>query len=394
MPDGGAGPRGATLSGIIDKEHLMSDIPTSPTIVSEPAEAERKLVRPTEGRVVAGVSAGLADYFGISPIVYRVAFAALVLLGGSGLILYVAAWLVIPDERRGVSIVEEAVRNRHGRPLLAAGVGLLGFGLVLALAGAHLWSDPGRAWIPALAVGLAIVWWQLQGRDREALAVAAASAANPPVTGSGEVVPAQPVPRRRIPVVAPALGVIIGGAGILGILQATHTADVNWTVALAAGVVVIGVAVAVGAFFGGVGWLAALGVGLAMILIAVATIDIPLRGPVGDRTVEPPSVSALHERYRQSIGNLQLDLGQLAFGPGRTTLHASVGVGRLAVTVPRDVRVETTANVGLGNSEILGSQDAGWSVDRTVVSPGGAGAAATVVLDLDVGVGTVEVKRS
>jgi phage shock protein PspC (stress-responsive transcriptional regulator) len=99
------------------------------------ADADRKLIRPTEGRVLAGVAAGLARYFGISPVVYRVAFAALVLLGGSGFILYAAAWLVIPDERRGESVVEEAISHQRDRPWLIIGVGLVGLGLILGIAG-------------------------------------------------------------------------------------------------------------------------------------------------------------------------------------------------------------------------------------------------------------------
>ena len=94
----------------------MNDTTTIPTPGAAPADADRKLLRPAEGRVVAGVAAGLARYFGISPVVYRVAFAALVLLGGSGLILYAAAWLVIPDERRGESVVEEAIHHHRDRP--------------------------------------------------------------------------------------------------------------------------------------------------------------------------------------------------------------------------------------------------------------------------------------
>src|SRR5262249_61388575 len=136
----------------------MSDTPTPPPDAAEPADAERKLVRPTEGRVLAGVAAGLARYFGINPIVYRVAFAALVLLGGSGLILYAAAWLVIPDERRGESVVEEAINRRRRRPILAVGVGLVGLGLLFGIAGGRYWSNPDRAWLPLLAIGLAIVW--------------------------------------------------------------------------------------------------------------------------------------------------------------------------------------------------------------------------------------------
>src|SRR5262249_61791017 len=94
----------------------MSDTTTMTPDAAEPTDSERKLIRPTEGRVLAGVAAGLARYFGISPIVYRVAFAALVLLGGAGLILYAAAWLVIPDERRGESVFEEAVHDHRNRP--------------------------------------------------------------------------------------------------------------------------------------------------------------------------------------------------------------------------------------------------------------------------------------
>src|SRR5262249_12473492 len=158
------------------------------------ADAERKLVRPTEGRVLAGVAAGLARYFGISPVVYRVAFTALVLLGGSGLILYAAAWLVIPDERRGESVFEAAVHDHRDRPWPVMGVGLVGLGLILGIAGGQLWTDPPRAWLPALAVGLAIVWWQRKdraGRRRVA-----------PATESGETTLEQPQSRRRWPVVS------------------------------------------------------------------------------------------------------------------------------------------------------------------------------------------------
>ena len=55
--------------------------------------------RTDEGRWLGGVSAGLGRYFDINPLVYRVAFAALALAGGTGILLYLAAWLVIPHER-------------------------------------------------------------------------------------------------------------------------------------------------------------------------------------------------------------------------------------------------------------------------------------------------------
>jgi hypothetical protein len=45
-----------------------------------PTESDRRLIRPADDSVVAGVCSGLARYFGLDPLVYRVAFAALVLL--------------------------------------------------------------------------------------------------------------------------------------------------------------------------------------------------------------------------------------------------------------------------------------------------------------------------
>jgi len=355
-----------------------------------PVDADRTLVRPTEGRVVAGVAAGLARYFGISPAVYRVAFAALVLLGGSGIILYAAAWLVIPDERRGASVIEEAIRDRRSRPWLALGVFLVGLGLVFGITGSRFWADPGRGWLPALAIGLAIVWWQLQDRERPVTAAADGGAGSP----AGPTEPTAGVPpRRRFPVFLPVVGVVIAGAGILGILEATDTVDVNWTLALAGGVVLVGVAVAIGAFFGRVGALAAVGAVLAAILLAVATIDVPLHGPIGDRTVHPTNVQALHDRYRQAIGNLELDLSDLDLPAGRTKVTASVGIGKLTVHVPDNALVLATASVTAGDTLLFGSHDDGWNVDRNVnhIGPATAADAPTLVLDTTVGLGKVEV---
>jgi phage shock protein PspC (stress-responsive transcriptional regulator) len=359
----------------------MSDTTTLTPNATEPADAERKLVRPTEGRVIAGVAAGLARYFGISPIVYRVAFAALVLLGGSGVILYAAAWLVIPDERRGESVVEEAVHHHRDQPWLAIGVGLVGLGLVLGIAGGELWTDPSRAWLPALAVGLAILWWQRRDRIGRSKAVVGSTTAT-----------TEPA-RRRWPVFPVVLGTIVAGAGVLGILQATDTVNVNWTIALAGGVVLVGIGVAVGAFFGGVGALAALGAILASVLVAVATIDVPLHGPIGDRTVHPTTMRALHDEYRQAIGNLEIDLRDLDLPSGRTKVATTVGIGHLTVIVPRDVIVDVKADVTAGQTRLFGREDDGWNVENTAYRPGLTGESPALQLDTKMGFGQIEVRR-
>jgi phage shock protein C len=57
------------------------------------------LVRPRNGRMVAGVCAGAAEYFGIDVTLVRVlvAFVA-VITGGAGVLAYLAAWVIIPGE--------------------------------------------------------------------------------------------------------------------------------------------------------------------------------------------------------------------------------------------------------------------------------------------------------
>ena len=84
----------------------MSDTITDTPILDE--APPRRLVRVDEGRWLGGVCAGLGRYFDINPLVYRIAFAALALAGGTGVLLYVAAWLVIPGERSEESFAVES----------------------------------------------------------------------------------------------------------------------------------------------------------------------------------------------------------------------------------------------------------------------------------------------
>src|SRR5207248_4785516 len=133
-------------------------------IIREP----RRLSRPRDGRWLGGVSAGLGAYFDLSPAIYRIAFVALALAGGTGVLLYVAAWLVIPDEGAADSIAADAVKGQRDRPWPLVGVGLLGFAAILALSSARLWPNPGHLWVAAAIAGAAIVWWQVSTRDSAA----------------------------------------------------------------------------------------------------------------------------------------------------------------------------------------------------------------------------------
>jgi phage shock protein C len=58
----------------------------------------RKLYRSKTNRKLAGVCGGLAQYFNVDATLIRVLFVVLAVLGGSGLVIYLAMWIIVPNE--------------------------------------------------------------------------------------------------------------------------------------------------------------------------------------------------------------------------------------------------------------------------------------------------------
>lgn len=57
---------------------------------------EKRLVRIDDGRMFAGVCAGLGAYMGIDPTVIRLIFVLLAVFGGGGVLIYLIMWLIMP----------------------------------------------------------------------------------------------------------------------------------------------------------------------------------------------------------------------------------------------------------------------------------------------------------
>jgi phage shock protein C len=78
-------------------------------------DGNKQLIRPRSGRMVAGVCAGLGQYFGIDPNIVRVVFAALTIFSvGAGALVYVVAWAVVPEEGESRSIAENYFHSKRG----------------------------------------------------------------------------------------------------------------------------------------------------------------------------------------------------------------------------------------------------------------------------------------
>ena len=61
-------------------------------------DAGRKLYRSNTNRMLAGVCGGLAEYFNLDPTLIRVLFIVLAVLGGSGVVIYLAMWIIVPKQ--------------------------------------------------------------------------------------------------------------------------------------------------------------------------------------------------------------------------------------------------------------------------------------------------------
>jgi phage shock protein C len=61
-------------------------------------EPARKLYRSRTDKQVAGVCGGLAAYFNVDVTLMRVLFILLGILGATGIVLYIAMWIIVPQE--------------------------------------------------------------------------------------------------------------------------------------------------------------------------------------------------------------------------------------------------------------------------------------------------------
>jgi phage shock protein C len=60
-------------------------------------EEPRKLYRSRTQRMIAGVCGGLAEYFNLDATLMRVLFLLLAVFGGSGIVIYIVMWIIVPD---------------------------------------------------------------------------------------------------------------------------------------------------------------------------------------------------------------------------------------------------------------------------------------------------------
>lgn len=73
------------------------------------------LYRPAHDRMLAGVASGMARYLGVDATIVRIVLAVLTVVGGVGVPLYLAGWLLIPEEGAPQSIASELIQSAFPR---------------------------------------------------------------------------------------------------------------------------------------------------------------------------------------------------------------------------------------------------------------------------------------
>ncbi|WP_246019293.1 PspC domain-containing protein [Saccharothrix australiensis] len=378
--------------------------------------------RPHDGRKIAGVAAGIAERYRIDPVVVRVAFVAMLLCNGAGILIYLLGWLWLAQEGDEASAAEALLgRGRSSTPVpltILLGLALLpatgffvdgGFtmvgGVLLSVGAIYLLHrsrgplnrppaaapevspvDPTR---PTATTDPTPPAWDPLGAAPFAWDLPEPTPAPAPVEQAAK--PAKP--RSRVGGVTFGLSLVV----LAGALVASSYSP--WfTPAHTIGLVVatLGLGLLVGAVRGGGRGLIGLVVPLSLVGVAMTSFDFDaLDGSdrVGDVRARPAAVDQVQPRYDTKAGSIDLDLTGLP-NSGKVQTHVEVGVGSVDVRVPADADVVVDCHTGLGSVECLGVESNGRDRTENVTDNDRDGEGGLEIeLDIRAGVGKVVVSR-
>jgi hypothetical protein len=187
--------------------------------------------------------------------------------------------------------------------------------------------------------------------------------------------------------------------GAVGIVDAAG-ADLSPVTYLFAALSVIGLGLLAGTWFGRSRGLIALGILVGVVFIPLAAVDavtggswIHWRG--ADRVRErPASATAIHPDYELDTGAFVLDLRDVDFDGRTVTTSVDLGAGQVRVLLPRDVDVDVSARIDLGELEIFGQRFGGADRSTREIDYGDDGfGSGQLNLEVSANLGRVEVTR-
>jgi phage shock protein PspC (stress-responsive transcriptional regulator) len=360
------------------------------------------------GGKLGGVIAGVCRAYGFELRSTRAATVVAMVVLPVLLLLYVAAWVLLPEEPADAQSLDTIVRDRRRLPVLVAIALVLVAGGVGSLGSWFLFQ--GVPWGFAL-IGLGALLWYSTTRKE-----ATQPLPPPTVTTDGTTPFAPPaataastahatVRRPRRPITTIGVGVAVLFAVFVGVMNGAGWWTVShlWTLVATLGIVLVAMLVSIvvnRSWFLPVPFFV-----LASVIVALCVTQPRLEGASGQRQLRPTTIAAAEQPQQMSAGDLQIDLRDVPTGRDINVV-SEVGMGSIRITAPTTMRVHVISDIGAGRVEIDGVQVAAGVRQHDVrdLDPLAGNAAdnaagndnsnGTITLDLRTGIGQIQVTRT
>ena len=340
--------------------------------------------RSRDDRVVAGVCSGAAKYLNVDPVVIRVVLAVLTFVGLAGLILYLAAWFLLPSDDEESIAASWFNLDKNEEQVRVIGLVAAAVLAALAVVGEDQWAWWG---IPWAVIPLAFLYWLFVVRrrhrsrdDHDPTALTDPvdpSTATTQVLAAGDtedtlVEPTSPprtehhLKKRRGSSALTALTLSATAIAVAITVLVARSTEVSWSTYLAVALGVVTAGVLIGMFFGRPGALIVVGLILAANLVVASLM--PSAG-MGEKVANPVTAADVAGDYQHGLGPLRVDLSQVR-DPEQllgSTIDLENGAGDITVTIPDDLNVAVDAQVDAGEIRAFGRKANG--TDVTLVEP-------------------------
>ncbi len=381
-----------------------------------------ELRRPIEGRIVAGVAAGLGNRFSINPWWFRIGLIVLALFGGLGLVLYAVGWLLIPEEGTDDPVVARWIAGAStSNTAMVVGAALITLALLILAVNFDLISGSLLFAAVLFVIGVLLYRGDIGGKDNptgpdddggetvpeeemvDTIQQEALEEINeeiPPPEGGGDPPealapavaepPPPPAPKQRSILGQLTIAAVLIALGGLALLDVADVLDPGFVHYVAVALGVIGGGLVVGTVFGRARWLII--PGLLLIPLLVVSSVVPgwdFGSEVGDTYYRPGEAALIAESYEQAVGSLHVDLTDLDPQTGGVVVEARVGAGRVRIDVPDDVAVVVEGSVGIGAIDLFGDERVGIGVESTAET----GSPPVMTVIAEAGVGSIVVRE-
>jgi len=337
-------------------------VPQDPLPGPEDVPGARTLTRSTTDKHVWGIAGGLGRYFGIDPVIFRVAFGAATLVSGLGLIAYIALRLLLPTDTG-----EPAWMEGRSRVTTIVVTGILSVIALSTLSGPGFFVGPGIFGVAVCSVVVLALYRSFGGSVRED--------------------PAKAVARATLMLLA--LVAMLGAATGIGLIAA-----IGGGVAVAIIAIAAGFGLVAAGLLGGPRWLILPVVVLIMPLAVVSAADIDLRGGVGEVKYRPQTVADIHPQYRLGVGHMDLDLSRLDLPAQTTQVNVSMGMGEARVRVPAGTCVLTDAKIGVGAADVPERSNQWIDISLEPDEPPADAPRRKLLVNADIGVGHLQIDNA